>query len=165
MAEATRLVRDDAYEEIGSAYQCLQVSALDAAMQAHGVGDAAVRQKVAESFLFAMGNLHDQGWLKPSAEAGRCTPCSASASGSSTPTPRSANSARCTPRPPCSPSTSMPSAARPCCMRATRVRRSKRAVSRARSKGTPNQALQRTAGHESFSGSSSSPVPLRSLVP
>ena len=34
MAEATRLVRDDAYEEIGSAYQCLQVSALDAAMQA-----------------------------------------------------------------------------------------------------------------------------------
>ena len=74
MAEATRLVRDDAYEEIGSAYQCLQVSALDAAMQEHGVGDAAVRQKVAESFLFAMGNLHDQGWLKPSAEAGPVYP-------------------------------------------------------------------------------------------
>jgi hypothetical protein len=68
MAETTQLVRDDAYEEMGSAYQCLQVATLDAAMQEHGVTDPAVRQKVCESFLFAMGNFHDQGWLKPSAD-------------------------------------------------------------------------------------------------
>lgn len=67
MAEATRLVRDDVYEELGSSYQCLQVATLDAAMQENGIADAAVRQKVCEEFLFAMGNLHDQGWLKSSA--------------------------------------------------------------------------------------------------
>jgi hypothetical protein len=74
MAEATRLVRDDAYEEMGSAYQCLQVATLDAAMQEHGISDPAVRQKVCESFLFAVGNFHDQGWLKPSAGADRVYP-------------------------------------------------------------------------------------------
>ena len=69
MAEATRLVRDDAYEEMGSSYQCLQVAALDVALQKHGVTDAAVRRRVCESFLFDMGNFHDQGWLKSSANA------------------------------------------------------------------------------------------------
>lgn len=32
MAEATRLVRDNTYEEMGSAYQCLQVSTFDTAI-------------------------------------------------------------------------------------------------------------------------------------
>ena len=69
MAEATRLVRDDSYEEMGHAYQCVQIAALDAALQEHGVADPALRQQVCESFVFNMGNLHDQGWLKPSAES------------------------------------------------------------------------------------------------
>ena len=69
MAETTRLVRDDDYEDMGSSYQCLQVATLDAAMQRHGIADAGVRRKVCEAFLFAMGNFHDQGWLKPSADA------------------------------------------------------------------------------------------------
>jgi len=69
MAEAARLVRDDSYEEMGSAYQCLQVTTLDSAMQEAGISDPAARQKVCESFLFAMGNFHDQGWLKPTADA------------------------------------------------------------------------------------------------
>ena len=69
MAVATVLVRDDAYEEMGSAYQCLQVLTLDTALQAQGIVDPAVRQKVCESFLFGMGNFHDQGWLKPSADS------------------------------------------------------------------------------------------------
>jgi hypothetical protein len=69
VANATRLVRDDAYEELGSTYQCLQVCKLDAALQEHGITDAAVRRNVCESFLFAMGNFHDQGWLKTSADA------------------------------------------------------------------------------------------------
>ena len=69
MAEVTRLVRDDAYEEMGHAYQCVQTSALDAALQEAGVADQAVRQQVCESFVFNMGNFHDQGWFKPSPES------------------------------------------------------------------------------------------------
>mgnify|MGYP007059491592 CR=1 FL=1 len=69
MREATRLIREDQYEEMGSSYQCLQVAVLDATMQEHGVRDADVRQKICKSFLFAMGNFHDQGWLRPSSDA------------------------------------------------------------------------------------------------
>ena len=66
MAEATRLVRDNAYEEMGASYQCVQIAALDAALREHGISDTAVRQKVCESFIFNMGVFHDQGWLKAS---------------------------------------------------------------------------------------------------
>ncbi len=74
MAQETRLVRDEAYEEMGSSYQCVQVAALDSALQEHGVSDATTRQKICESFLFTMGTFHDQGWLKPSADAERVFP-------------------------------------------------------------------------------------------
>lgn len=74
MAEATRLVRNVAYEEMASSYQCLQVATLDAAMQEQGITDPAVRQKVCKTFLFAMGNFHDQYWLKPSTDAERVYP-------------------------------------------------------------------------------------------
>lgn len=67
--EGTRLVREAAYQEMGSAYQCFQVATLDAVMQEHGLSDPAVRQKVCASFLFALGHFHDRGWLKPSADA------------------------------------------------------------------------------------------------
>ncbi len=69
MAQETKLVRDEAYEEMGSSYQCVQVAALDSALREHGVSDATTRQKICESFLFTMGTFHDQGWLKPSADA------------------------------------------------------------------------------------------------
>ena len=69
MAQETKLVRDEAYEEMGSSYQCVQVAALDSALQEHGVSDAGIRQKICESFLFTMGTFHDEGWLKPSADA------------------------------------------------------------------------------------------------
>ena len=69
MTDATRLVRDDAYEDMGSSYQCFQVATLDAALQEHGITNAALRRKVCESFLFEMGNFHDQSWLRPSADA------------------------------------------------------------------------------------------------
>lgn len=74
MAEPTRLIRDDAYENIGASYQCLQVSTLDTALRENGIADAAQRQSICEAFLFAMGNLHDQGWLKPGADADRMYP-------------------------------------------------------------------------------------------
>src|SRR4051812_16463202 len=69
MAKPTRLVRDDAYEEMGSAYQCVLIAALDAALREHGVTSAGRRKKVCEAFVFGLGNFHDQGWLKPSADA------------------------------------------------------------------------------------------------
>lgn len=65
MAKAARLVRDDAYEEMAAAYQCVLAAALDAALREHGVRSAATRRQVAESFLFAVGEFHDTGWLKP----------------------------------------------------------------------------------------------------
>lgn len=68
MAETTRLVRDDAYEEMGASYQCVLVQALDEALRENGVSDASVRQKVCESFLFGVGNFHDQHWFKAADE-------------------------------------------------------------------------------------------------
>jgi hypothetical protein len=47
----------------------VQVKVLDAAMQEQGIDDAEIRRKVCESFLFALGNFHDQGWLKTSPDA------------------------------------------------------------------------------------------------
>lgn len=69
MAKKTRLVREDAYEEMGSSYQCIQVAALDAALREHGVVEATVRQKISEAFLFSMGAFHDNGWFRPDAHS------------------------------------------------------------------------------------------------
>src|SRR5262249_11255438 len=65
MAKAMRLVRDDAYEEMGSAYQCVLIAVLDAALREHGIKSAATRRKVAESVVFALGDFHDSGWMRP----------------------------------------------------------------------------------------------------
>jgi hypothetical protein len=74
MAKAARLVRDDAYEEMGAAYQCVLTAALDDALREHGVKSAATRRKVAESFLFAVGEFHDTGWLRPAEGAAQVYP-------------------------------------------------------------------------------------------
>src|SRR5689334_9227568 len=68
MMAATRLVREDAYEEMGASYQCVQIAVLDDALRQHGIADPSLRQKVCESFVFRMGHFHDQGWLKAKAE-------------------------------------------------------------------------------------------------
>lgn len=73
-AKSTRFVRDDVYEEMGSSYQCLQVATLDEVLRENGVGDASVRQKICESYLFSMGIFHDQGWFKASADGERVYP-------------------------------------------------------------------------------------------
>lgn len=69
MAKAPRMVRDDVYEQMGASYQCVQIAILDAALQEQGITDAAVRQRICETFIFAMGNFHDQGWFKPSRDS------------------------------------------------------------------------------------------------
>ncbi|PQO39966.1 hypothetical protein [Blastopirellula marina] len=74
MSEPTRLVRDDEFEEMGAAYQCLQIEILDAALQEQGIADQTVRRNVCESFLRSLGILHDQGWLKPDPDAERVYP-------------------------------------------------------------------------------------------
>jgi len=74
MSNPTRLVRDDAYEEMGTAYQCVLADVLDSALREHGVADAALRQKVCRSFVFNMGCFHDQGWLKATPDGGPLYP-------------------------------------------------------------------------------------------
>jgi hypothetical protein len=74
VAELTHLVRDDEYEFMGSSYQRVQVATLDASLRENGVTDAAVRRSICESFLFAMGELHDQGWLKPTPDSDKVYP-------------------------------------------------------------------------------------------
>jgi len=74
MAETTQMVRDDAYDDMGASYQCVQVAVLDKALKMHGILDAEIRQQVCRTFLFEMGNLHDQGWLKANTEGPRLYP-------------------------------------------------------------------------------------------
>ncbi|MDG3004593.1 hypothetical protein [Paludisphaera mucosa] len=74
MAELTRLVRDDDYEEMGAAYQCVHVEVLDEALRVHGVADAATREEICQAFLFNMGSFHDQGWLKATPDGPRVCP-------------------------------------------------------------------------------------------
>lgn len=71
MAKSAKLVRDEAYDEMGAAYQCVVTALLDDALKQHGIKSATTRRKVAEEFLFALGELHDTGWLRP---AGATTP-------------------------------------------------------------------------------------------
>ncbi len=74
MAKMTQLVRDDAYEDMGATYQCIQVAMLDAALQEHGVSEPSIRQEICESFLFAIGNFHDQGWMKTTSDSEKVYP-------------------------------------------------------------------------------------------
>ena len=60
----TKLTRDDAYEEMASTYQCIQIDMLNMALKENGVDDVATRRAVCEEFLFGMGNLHDQYWFE-----------------------------------------------------------------------------------------------------
>ena len=65
MSKRTKLVRDDEYEELGSAYQCVLIAALDEALRKNGMTAASKRKKVCRDFMISIGNLHDQGWFKP----------------------------------------------------------------------------------------------------
>ena len=67
MSESTRLVRDDVYEEMASAYQCLLASILDEKLREHGMAAVDSRRGICSSFLFELGVLHDQGWFQTSA--------------------------------------------------------------------------------------------------
>lgn len=60
----TKLTRDDAYEEMGSIYQLIQIDALNKALKENGIADAAARKSICEHFIFTMSNFHDQCWME-----------------------------------------------------------------------------------------------------
>lgn len=75
MTGQTRLVADDAYEQMGAAYQCVQVALLDEALRDNGIEDPKLREKICGSFIFELGIFHDQRWFKPADEAMRPLLC------------------------------------------------------------------------------------------
>ncbi len=66
MPSSTRLVRDDAFEDMANTYQSVLVAALDETLANNGIGDPAIRQTICEEFAFWHGNRHDQMWIKQS---------------------------------------------------------------------------------------------------
>ena len=64
MSKRTRLVGDDSYEDLASAYQVVLVSMLDQALRDSGITAKRKRRKICERFLAAHGTFHDQYWLR-----------------------------------------------------------------------------------------------------
>src|SRR5262249_21008106 len=64
MGKRTRLIGDDSYEELASAYQDALVAMLDGALRESGITLKRKRRKVCERFLYAHGAFHDQCWLR-----------------------------------------------------------------------------------------------------
>jgi hypothetical protein len=64
MSKRTRLVGDDAYEDLAFAYQLVLVSILDQALRDSGISPKRKRRQICRRFLRDHGTLHDQCWLR-----------------------------------------------------------------------------------------------------
>lgn len=64
MNEETKLIRDDAYEEIAATFQTIEVFELDETLKECGIDDKELRQKICHRYFFGIGNFHDQYWFK-----------------------------------------------------------------------------------------------------
>jgi len=64
----TQLIRSDAFEEMASAYQCIQIDVLNNVLKEHGISDVAIRREICDDFLFQMGEFHDQCWFEAEEE-------------------------------------------------------------------------------------------------
>ena len=64
MGKKTRVVGDDAYEDLASGYQIALASMLDDVLRESGIADKKKRRTICERFLHAHGTLHDQCWLR-----------------------------------------------------------------------------------------------------
>ena len=64
MNTETKIVRDDAYEEIAATFQSVEVFELDEALKDCGIENKELRQKICDRYFFAIGNFHDQYWFK-----------------------------------------------------------------------------------------------------
>ncbi len=60
MAGKTKLVRDDVYEELAAAYQCILINILNDVLKEQGITAQAKRRKICESLAFSLGNFNDQ---------------------------------------------------------------------------------------------------------
>jgi hypothetical protein len=65
MAKKVKVVRDDVYEQMGGAYQCVLAHILDTALRENGIKPKSRRQKIVELFVFTLGDFHDSGWMRP----------------------------------------------------------------------------------------------------
>jgi len=83
MCEITKLVKDDAYEEIAATYQCLQISYLNEALLENGIEDQSTRKAICQSFAFHYGVFNDQFWFE--ADGKRWNPILAFTTASVTP--------------------------------------------------------------------------------
>lgn len=64
MAKKVKVVRDDAYEQMGTAYQCVLADILEASLRENGIKSKSRRQEIVESFMFDLGEFHDIGWMR-----------------------------------------------------------------------------------------------------
>ena len=56
--------RDSIHDQLVATYQSLEASLLNTALMESGISDAAQREKVISSFLFAQGVVLDQSWFE-----------------------------------------------------------------------------------------------------
>lgn len=84
MSDPTKLVKDDAYEEIAATYQCLQIASLNEALLENGIEDSSKRRAICERFAFDYGVFNDQCWFE--ANGKRWNPILAFTTTSVTPT-------------------------------------------------------------------------------
>jgi hypothetical protein len=54
----------DDYEELGMAWQCLEMQRLNEVLKQHGISDKAMREQICTSYGFDSNVFLDQGWLK-----------------------------------------------------------------------------------------------------
>lgn len=64
MRKRTKLVGDEAFEDLASAYQVVLVSMLDQVLRDSGIAVKRKRRQICERFLQVHGVLHDQCWLR-----------------------------------------------------------------------------------------------------
>jgi hypothetical protein len=63
MAKKFPVVQDDAYEEMASSYQLVEIARLNEVLRRHKVPDRA-RRKICAAYFFEAGVFLDSGWLK-----------------------------------------------------------------------------------------------------
>ena len=67
MSANVEMVRDDEYEQMAIAYQCVLIAMLQRALKRSRLEPEKIEQAV-NRFVFELGNFHDQGWLKAEGE-------------------------------------------------------------------------------------------------
>lgn len=67
-------VDDELYESLMAAYQITEIARLNEVLKRHGLGDAALRERICAEFADVNGVFMDRGWLETTAGADRHWP-------------------------------------------------------------------------------------------